>query len=153
MPSFRQSLRPQYFWPLIGRHPPDAAAHAEFVFAPQSPPAAAPAESQAQTTREATADPKVGRTLLVEPDAGFSQIYALVTNAQKTIDMTMYELVDTTFSADLVAACKRGVTGARHSRPEFREDRNTPAYNQLKRRPNAAPSGPTRYITPRTRRA
>jgi len=45
-----------------------------------------------------------------EPDASITPLYALVNGAQKTIDMTMYYLVDPIFSADLVAACNRRVT-------------------------------------------
>ena len=36
-------------------------------------------------------------------------LYALINSAQTTIDMTMYEMQDNTFTADLVAACQRGV--------------------------------------------
>jgi phosphatidylserine/phosphatidylglycerophosphate/cardiolipin synthase-like enzyme len=44
-----------------------------------------------------------------EADNSVTPLYNLINSAQKTIDMTMYELQDTTFVADLVAACKRGV--------------------------------------------
>jgi len=51
----------------------------------------------------------VTRSLLTFPDNGFSQIYSLINNATTSIDMTMYELVDTTAVNALVAACNRGV--------------------------------------------
>src|SRR5579872_2116816 len=35
-------------------------------------------------------------TLLTEPDEGLTSIYNLISSARKTIDMTMYELSDTT---------------------------------------------------------
>ena len=75
--------------------------------------------------------PTVTRTLLVEPDQGFTALYALVTGAAKTIDMTMYELVDTTFSGDLVAACQRGVKVRVILDQNLEKSSNTPAYNQL----------------------
>ena len=45
--------------------------------------------------------------------------------------MTMYELVDTTFSADLVAACGRGVKVRVILDGSLERTANTPAYNQL----------------------
>jgi cardiolipin synthase len=44
-----------------------------------------------------------------EPDASVTALYTLINSAQSTVDMTMYELQDTTFTADLVADCARGV--------------------------------------------
>ena len=45
--------------------------------------------------------------------------------------MTMYELVDTTFSGDLVAACQRGVKVRVILDQNLERSSNTPAYNQL----------------------
>jgi phosphatidylserine/phosphatidylglycerophosphate/cardiolipin synthase-like enzyme len=76
----------------------------------------------------------VTRTLYVFPEADSSvtPLYALVNGAQKTLDMTMYELVDTTFSADLVAACKRGVkVRVILDSSSSEKTANTPAYKQL----------------------
>ncbi len=75
----------------------------------------------------------VTRTLYTFPesDNSVTPLYALVNNAQKTIDMTMYELVDTTFSADLVAACKRGVIVRVILDQNLEKSSNTAAYNQL----------------------
>ncbi len=70
-------------------------------------------------------------TLFVEPTAGFTWLYTLVNNTQSTLDMTMYELVDTTFSADLVAACGRGVKVRVILDGSLERTANTPAYNQL----------------------
>ncbi|MGC1547173.1 MAG: hypothetical protein WA777_01480, partial [Rhodanobacter sp.] len=36
------------------------------------------------------------QTLVIEPDQGLTSIYNLISSAKSTIDMTMYELVDTT---------------------------------------------------------
>jgi phosphatidylserine/phosphatidylglycerophosphate/cardiolipin synthase-like enzyme len=53
----------------------------------------------------------VTRTLYTFPEADNSAtvLYNFINSASKTIDMTMYEMQDTTFTADLVAACARGV--------------------------------------------
>ena len=84
-------------------------------------------------TGTAAGSTKVTRTFLVFPDQGFTAIYALVTGATKTIDMTMYELVDTTFSGDLVAACQRGVKVRVILDQNLEKSSNTPAYNAAER--------------------
>ena len=48
-------------------------------------------------------------TLQTFPDQGFSSVYSLINGAQKSINMTMYELADTTAENDLTAAAARGV--------------------------------------------
>jgi phosphatidylserine/phosphatidylglycerophosphate/cardiolipin synthase-like enzyme len=48
-------------------------------------------------------------SLIVEPGAGFSPLYGLISGARRTIDVTMYEFSDTTAERDLAAAAKRGV--------------------------------------------
>jgi cardiolipin synthase len=48
-------------------------------------------------------------TLIVEPGAGFSPVYRLISGARRSIDVTMYELADTRAEADLAAAARRGV--------------------------------------------
>jgi len=75
----------------------------------------------------------ITRTLYVFPetDNSVTPLYTLVNNAQKTIDMTMYELEDTVFSGDLVAACNRGVTVRVLLDASLEKSNNTPAYNQL----------------------
>jgi HKD family nuclease len=72
-------------------------------------------------------------TLLTFPETDLSvtPLYALVNNAKTSIDMTMYELVDTTFSGDLVAACNRGVKVRVILDASLEKSSNTPAYNQL----------------------
>ena len=66
-----------------------------------------------------------------ETDLTVTPLYALVNQAQRSIDMTMYELVDTTFSADLVAACQRGVKVRVILDQNLEKTSNTPAFNQL----------------------
>jgi cardiolipin synthase A/B len=69
--------------------------------------------------------------LIVEPDQGLSSTYALISSAHKTLDMTMYELVDTTAEHDLADAAHRGVK-VRVILDEQREKKeNTAAYDYL----------------------
>jgi len=49
-------------------------------------------------------------SLLVLPDQGETQIYNFVNSATSSIDMTMYELVDTKATGLLTQAAKNGVT-------------------------------------------
>jgi cardiolipin synthase len=65
-----------------------------------------------------------------EPDASVSALYSLINSAKSTVDMTMYELQDTTFSGDLVADCARGVK-VRVILSLSEQSSNTPAYTQL----------------------
>ncbi len=71
------------------------------------------------------------QTLYILPEAGLAWLYTLVNNTHGTLDMTMYELVDTTFSADLVAACGRGVRVRVILDQNLEQARNLPAYTQL----------------------
>jgi HKD family nuclease len=91
------------------------------------------------------------RTFYVFPEADGSvtPLYALVNGAQKTIDMTMYELVDTTFSGDLVAACQRGVRVRVILDQNDEKSSNTAAYNQLNAQTNcsAAWANPAFQVT------
>ena len=96
---------------------------------PSNPAAAANSSAAAST---------VTRTLYVEPAQGFGFAYALVGQATKSIDMTMYELVDTTFSADLVAACKRGVTVRVILDQNLEKSNNAAAYKQLNAQTNCS---------------
>jgi phosphatidylserine/phosphatidylglycerophosphate/cardiolipin synthase-like enzyme len=72
------------------------------------------------------------RTMYTFPESDHSAtvLYNFVASAQKTIDMTMYELQDTTFSAALVAACARGVK-VRVVLSSSESSNNTPAYNAI----------------------
>jgi phosphatidylserine/phosphatidylglycerophosphate/cardiolipin synthase-like enzyme len=53
--------------------------------------------------------PSTAGSLIIEPNAGFSPVYTLIGHARSSIDLTMYELSDSTAEADLGAAAKRGV--------------------------------------------
>lgn len=66
-----------------------------------------------------------------ETDKSATPLYALVNGAQKSIDMTMYALEDPTFTADLIAACKRGVTVRVILDQNNEKSGNTTAFTQL----------------------
>jgi cardiolipin synthase A/B len=82
-----------------------AAAHASVQ------PASAAASAQAQIAQSGTrlgAGEFADHSLLVFPGS-HQPIYDFVNAARHSIDLTMYELDDSTMQADLVAAAKRGV--------------------------------------------
>jgi cardiolipin synthase A/B len=85
-------------------------------------------------------------TVLSEPQAGFSKIYKLITGAKKSVDLTMYELADTTAEGDLAADAKRGVDVRVILDSHLEKSRNTAAYDYLAARKvhvTWAPSGTT----------
>jgi HKD family nuclease len=57
-------------------------------------------------------------------------LYTFINSAKKTIDMTMYELQDTTFTADLIAQCNAGVK-VRVLLSASESSNNATAYNAL----------------------
>jgi phosphatidylserine/phosphatidylglycerophosphate/cardiolipin synthase-like enzyme len=73
----------------------------------------------------------VTRTLVTEPSQGLTPIYNLINSAKKTIDMTMYELTDTTAENLLVQAATNGVTVRVILDQDNEKASNTPAYNLL----------------------
>ncbi len=106
----------------------------------KSTPATASATGPAPATATRTIGPQndalpytVGATptLYIEPQAGFDWLHTLVRNTKRTLDMTMYELVDPSFSADLAAACGRGVKVRVILDQNLERARNTPAFDQL----------------------
>lgn len=82
----------------------------------------------------------VTRTLYTFPesDSSVTPLYALINNAQKTIDMTMFSLTDTTFTNDLIADCKRGVTVRVILDQNDEKSGNTSAYNALNAQPDCS---------------
>jgi len=66
-----------------------------------------------------------------EADNSVTPLYAFINGAQKTIEITMYALEDTTFTADLVAACHRGVKVRAVLDQNDERSGNTAAFNQL----------------------
>ena len=69
--------------------------------------------------------------LLTEPGAGIGPIYRLITGARSSVDLTMYELIDSTAEADLAADAARGVNVRVLLDRHLEKSRNTAAYNYL----------------------
>jgi phosphatidylserine/phosphatidylglycerophosphate/cardiolipin synthase-like enzyme len=84
-------------------------------------------------TGTAVVAPTVSRQFYVFPesDNSVTPLYTLVNGATRTIDMTMYALQDATFTADLVAACKRGVTVRVILDQNDEKSNDTPDFNLL----------------------
>jgi phosphatidylserine/phosphatidylglycerophosphate/cardiolipin synthase-like enzyme len=70
-------------------------------------------------------------TLVTMPDDGLTAIYNLLSSAKKTIDMTMYELVDTQVTSILTNAASSGVTVRVILDQNNEKKSNTTAYNAL----------------------
>jgi len=70
-------------------------------------------------------------SLLVEPDAGLAPIYALIASAHRTLDLTMYELVDTDAELALELAASRGVAVRVLLDRNREQAANQPAYDEL----------------------
>ncbi|MGD0443751.1 MAG: choice-of-anchor D domain-containing protein [Edaphobacter sp.] len=72
-------------------------------------------------------------TLLTFPETDLSvtPIYDYINTATSTLDMTMYELVDTTFQNDLIALAKKGVKVRVILDQSLEKSSNTPALNAL----------------------
>jgi phosphatidylserine/phosphatidylglycerophosphate/cardiolipin synthase-like enzyme len=70
-------------------------------------------------------------TLLTEPDQGLTAIYNLISSAKVSIDMTMYELSDTTVTSMLATAAASGVTVRVILDQNNEKANNTAAYNYL----------------------
>src|SRR5580658_8423961 len=72
------------------------------------------------------------QTLVIFPDQGFQPIYNLISAAKSTIDMTMYELQDTTAQGLLCSAESSGVKVRVILDVNDEKSNNTAAYDQLK---------------------
>jgi phosphatidylserine/phosphatidylglycerophosphate/cardiolipin synthase-like enzyme len=70
--------------------------------------------------------------VLSEPQAGLSSIYKLITGAKSSVELTMYELIDTTAEKDLAADAKRGVDVRVILDSHLEKSRNTSTYDYLK---------------------
>jgi cardiolipin synthase A/B len=69
--------------------------------------------------------------VLVEPKAGVGAIYKLITGAKSSVELTMYELKDTTAENDLAADAKRGVDVRVILDQNLEKSRNTATYDFL----------------------
>ncbi|MEO6703162.1 MAG: phospholipase D-like domain-containing protein [Jatrophihabitantaceae bacterium] len=70
-------------------------------------------------------------TLVTEPADNYQKIYALINSATSTLDMTMYELADTTAQTDLANAASRGVNVRVVLDINREQSNNQTAYNYL----------------------
>lgn len=70
-------------------------------------------------------------TLVVEPDQGLQPIYSLISGARHSIDLTMYELVDTQAEQLLASAARRRVEVRVVLDHGLERKRNQPAYSYL----------------------
>jgi phosphatidylserine/phosphatidylglycerophosphate/cardiolipin synthase-like enzyme len=72
--------------------------------------------------------------LTTEPGAGYQPVYRFIRSARKTLDMTMYSLIDPAATAALIADAKRGVAVRvlLDSTSGGNKAANQPAYNDLK---------------------
>jgi cardiolipin synthase len=66
-----------------------------------------------------------------ESDDSLTPVYTFIKTATKTLDMTMYEFVDTTAQSDLIALAKKGVTVRVILDQNDEKSSNTSAYNAL----------------------
>jgi phosphatidylserine/phosphatidylglycerophosphate/cardiolipin synthase-like enzyme len=71
------------------------------------------------------------QTLVIEPDQGLTPIYNLLNSAKKTIDMTMYELVDTQTQQILAQQAAKGVAVRVILDQALEKTNNTPVYTYL----------------------
>ena len=69
--------------------------------------------------------------VIAEPQAGLNAIYKLINGARSSIELTMYELRDSTAEGDLAAAAKRGVDVRVILDAHLERSRNTATYNFL----------------------
>jgi len=69
--------------------------------------------------------------VLAEPAAGVGAIYKLITGAKSSVELTMYELKDTTAEDDLAADAKRGVDVRVILDSHLEKSRNTATYDFL----------------------
>jgi cardiolipin synthase A/B len=69
--------------------------------------------------------------ILVEPSAGVGAIYRLITGAKSSVELTIYELRDTTAEDDLAADAKRGVDVRVILDSHLEKSRNTATYDFL----------------------
>jgi phosphatidylserine/phosphatidylglycerophosphate/cardiolipin synthase-like enzyme len=86
----------------------------------------------AMATATASAAATSNYTLITAPEQGYTPIYTFVNSATKSVDMTMYELNDTTFEQDLANDAARGVTVRVILDTNLEKTNNTPAFNFLK---------------------
>src|ERR1700691_5863174 len=115
-------------------------AHPAKADAAKAHPAKARTDSQSKSkhAKKAPAAPQPAAAggsgtlrVLVEPAAGLGAIYKVITGAKSSVDLTMYELRDTTAEDDLTADAKRGVDVRVILDQHLEKSRNTATYDFL----------------------
>ncbi len=98
-------------------------------------PAARPGPQNAAATAPATFRRRSGSAgslrVLTEPTAGIGPVYRLINGARSSVDLSMYELVDTVAEQDLAAAARRGVDVRVILDQYLEKSRNTAAFRYL----------------------
>jgi cardiolipin synthase A/B len=83
------------------------------------------------TAAAAQAPGSASLRVLTEPQARIGPIYRLITGARSAVDLTMYELADTTAEADLATDAARGVDVRVILDQHLEKARNRSAYHYL----------------------
>jgi cardiolipin synthase len=83
------------------------------------------------TPKPAPAPPPAKLSLLIEPDAGMGEIYALIASARHSVDLTMYELEDTHAEQLLATDAGRGVDVRVILNHAYTSSDNAAAYSYL----------------------
>ncbi len=96
--------------------------------------AASGSASVDSATEPGSASSAASLRLLTEPGSGLGPIDKLITGAKHSVDLTMYELIDSTAEADLTADAARGVDVRVLLDRHLEKSRNTAAYNYLSAR-------------------
>ena len=110
----------------------DSTSKTKSEHAKKSKPAAHPAKKASHAAKPPAATGGSGTLrVLVEPAAGVGAIYKVITGAKSTVDLTMYELRDTTAEDDLAADAKRGVDVRVILDSHLEKSRNTATYDFL----------------------
>src|SRR5580692_4726755 len=101
--------------------------------ASSGPASSAPSSAAASPTAapRPAATPAGGLSVLTEPQAGIGPIYRLITGARSSVDLTMYELADSTAERDLAADAARGVDVRVILDQHLEKTRNRGAYDYL----------------------
>ena len=104
------------------------------VQGPQSAAArSAPAAAKSGSAAPASSNVSGGSSLklITEPADGLGAIYALIRDARSSVDLTMYELADSTAESELAADAARGVNVRVILDRHYEESANRGAYDYL----------------------
>jgi phosphatidylserine/phosphatidylglycerophosphate/cardiolipin synthase-like enzyme len=90
-----------------------------------------PTHRPAHPTEPTASTGSANYTLIAEPDQGLTPIYNFISSATKTIEITMYNLTDTTVTSLLAAAQAKGVAVRVILDQNNEKANNTPAFDNL----------------------